>query len=46
LAGNTLVDLRVQWPSGTVDTFTGINADHLYRATEGGGIVRESLVEK
>ncbi len=38
LAGNTVVDLRVQWPSGTVDTFAGVNADQLYRVTEGGQI--------
>lgn len=38
LAGNTLVDLRVEWPSGLVETHPGVLADRVYRITEGGGI--------
>ena len=38
LADNTLVDLRVEWPSGLVELHDNIAADRLYRATEGGGI--------
>jgi hypothetical protein len=39
LAGSTTVDLRVEWPSGSVQTFNGVSADRLYRVTEGAGIV-------
>jgi hypothetical protein len=35
----TAVDLRVEWPSGNVQTFSGVQADRLYRITEGSGIV-------
>jgi hypothetical protein len=35
----TAVDLRVEWPSGAVQTFGGVQADRLYRVTEGSGIV-------
>jgi hypothetical protein len=34
----TAVDLRVEWPSGTVETFAGVAVDQLYRLTEGAGI--------
>jgi hypothetical protein len=39
LAGATAVDLRVEWPSGNVQTFKGVATDKLYRITEGSGIV-------
>jgi hypothetical protein len=35
LAANTEVDLEVQWPSGTVDTFQNVGANALYRIEEG-----------
>ena len=38
LAGNTKVDLRVEWPSGNVQTFNDVAADKLYRITEDTGI--------
>jgi hypothetical protein len=34
----TAVDLRVEWPSGAVETFAAVPADHLYRVTEGSGL--------
>ncbi len=36
LAGNTLVDIQIEWPSGIVDQFSNVPADKLYRFTEGG----------
>ena len=39
LGAATTVDLRVEWPSGAVQTFPGVAANQLYRITEGGGIV-------
>ncbi len=36
LGSNTSVDVEVRWPSGTVDIFTGVNADQLVEITEGG----------
>jgi hypothetical protein len=39
LAGNTAVDLRVEWPSGNVESYSNVSADKLYRITEGSGIV-------
>ena len=39
LAGNTQVDLRIEWPNGAVDIYTGIAANALYRATENIDIV-------
>jgi hypothetical protein len=39
----TTVDLRVEWPSGTVETFSGVAADRLYRLTEGAGIAEAPL---
>ena len=33
------VDLRVEWPSGAVQTLTRVAANRLYRITEGAGIV-------
>ena len=38
LGGATTVDLRVEWPSGAVQTFSKVAADRLYRITEGNGI--------
>ena len=35
LAGATAVDLRIEWPSGAVQSFTNVAADKLYRITEG-----------
>lgn len=43
LAGATSVDLRVEWPSGTVQTFTSLAANRLYRLEEGGGIAAVAL---
>jgi hypothetical protein len=38
LAGNTTVNLVIKWPSGRTDTYNSVAADHIYVATEGGGI--------
>lgn len=38
LGGATQVDLRVEWPSGTVELFSDVTADRVYRITEGTGI--------
>jgi hypothetical protein len=38
LADNTTVNIKVNWPSGHVDTYNGVAADHIYIATEAGGI--------
>ncbi len=39
LAANTTVDqVRIEWPSGQVDTFNNVTADTLYTATEGGSL--------
>jgi hypothetical protein len=35
LGSATSVTLRVEWPSGNVQTFTGVAANKLYRITEG-----------
>jgi hypothetical protein len=43
LAGSPTVDLRVEWPSGTVEAFSGIAANQLYRITEGEGIAPVAL---
>jgi hypothetical protein len=37
LAGNATVDLEVLWPSGQLDTFSGLAANQVYRLVEGGG---------
>ena len=39
LGADTTVDLRVDWPSGAVQTFAGVPANQLYRVIEGVGIV-------
>lgn len=38
LASNPTVNLRIDWPSGTVDTHNNVAANALYSATEGGGL--------
>jgi hypothetical protein len=38
LGSAATVDLRVEWPSGNVQTFNGVAANRLYRITEGQGI--------
>jgi ASPIC and UnbV/FG-GAP-like repeat len=38
LAGNTTVDLTIDWPSGHSDTFLAVQADQVYRVTENGTI--------
>lgn len=35
LADNTTVDLRIEWPSGIVDTHLDVNASSLYEVIEG-----------
>jgi hypothetical protein len=43
LAGATVVDLRVEWPSGGVQTFNDVSTNKLYRIIEGGGIAAVKL---
>lgn len=38
LAQAATADLTIQWPSGTVETYSNVASNHLYRATEGSGI--------
>lgn len=38
LGEHTAVDLRVEWPRGTVDVFPAVPVDKLYRVVEGGPI--------
>jgi hypothetical protein len=38
LGGATAVNLRVEWPSGGVQTFSNVATNKLYRVTEGSGI--------
>jgi hypothetical protein len=38
LAHNTVVDLKVQWPSGGVDTYSNVVANRIYRVVEGGAL--------
>ena len=45
LAGASLVNLRVEWPSGNVQTLNNVAANKLYRVTEGAGIVPVTLGE-
>lgn len=42
LASNTQADVRVEWPDGTVDTHNNVDANKLYRATQGGALVELS----
>jgi hypothetical protein len=39
MAQNATVDLEIRWPSGQIDTHTGVAVNDLYEATEGGAIV-------
>ena len=39
LANNSVVDLRIEWPSGKVDLHDSIIANQLYRAVEDGELV-------
>jgi hypothetical protein len=34
----TAADLRVEWPSGAVESYPAVAVDHLYRITEGSGV--------
>ena len=44
LAGNTMIDeIRVEWPSGQVNTFTNVSADSLYNIVENGSITQAIL---
>ena len=43
LANATTVDLTVKWPSGVVQTFTGVASNRLYKLTENGTPQVESL---
>ena len=43
LASASQVNVRVEWPSGNVQTFNNVAANKLYRITEGGGIVAVPL---
>lgn len=38
LAANTQAQVRVEWPSGHVDTFSAVAANAIYRLSEGGAI--------
>lgn len=38
LASNATVDLRIEWPNGEVDTYDDVQANRLYRATEGSSL--------
>lgn len=38
LGGAATVNLRVEWPSGNVQTFNSVASNKVYRITEGGGI--------
>ncbi len=43
LAGATVVDLRVEWPSGAVQTFARVATNKLYRISEGADIAAVAL---
>lgn len=38
LGANSVVDLRVEWPSGAVDQFDRVPSNRIYRLVEGGGL--------
>jgi uncharacterized protein YijF (DUF1287 family) len=44
LAANETADVKIQWPSGATDTFTGVAANAVYRATEGQSL--EVLIDR
>ncbi|MEN1727169.1 MAG: ASPIC/UnbV domain-containing protein, partial [Pseudomonadota bacterium] len=39
LAANAVADVTIEWPNGTVETYTGVTANAVYRATEGGTLL-------
>ncbi len=43
LAHNGQADIQVRWPNGTVEQFNGLQANRLYRVTEGGSAQAETL---
>lgn len=43
LGGSTSVDLQIDWPSGTTQTFLGVAADEVLFVDETDGILNESL---
>jgi hypothetical protein len=38
LANNTVASVSVEWPNGQIDNFADVDANKLYRLTQGGGI--------
>ena len=42
LAGNTSVDISIEWPDGTVDNFTGVASNQMYLAVQGGAITPQT----
>ncbi len=44
LAANTTVNLHIEWPSGVVDDYSNVPANHLYKVTEGIGYQETVLV--
>ncbi len=45
LAGHTEADIAVYWPSGTIDLYSNVAADSLYRVNEGGALEAVTLGE-
>ena len=45
LAGHTEADITVYWPSGTIDLYSNVAADSLYRVNEGGALEAVTLGE-
>ena len=43
LGSNTQADIRIEWPSGQIDTHTGVAADQIYVATENGTLQPRTL---
>ena len=43
LAGASVVDLRVEWPSGAVNTYNDVASNAIYRVVEGGTISRVAV---
>jgi hypothetical protein len=42
LAGNTTVNLKVNWPSGRVDTFNNVASNRIYIVTEGASTLQQA----
>lgn len=42
LGTNTSADVRIEWPDGTSDEFTGIASDQLYLAVQGGDLMQRA----